>query len=40
MVAVASRSVWLFFTCLVLINLALAVVDIAAKAGPAPAQPA
>ncbi|WP_313430631.1 MFS transporter [Pseudomonas sp.] len=33
MVAVASRSVWLFFTCLVLINLALAVVDIAAKAG-------
>ncbi|MGE8113247.1 MFS transporter [Pseudomonas sp. NPDC086566] len=32
-VAIASRSVWLFFTCLVLINLALAVVDIAAKAG-------
>ncbi|MEN5303482.1 MFS transporter [Pseudomonas sp. TWI628] len=31
--AIASRSVWLFFTCLVLINLALAVVDIAAKAG-------
>lgn len=33
LVAIASRSVWLFFTCLVLINLALAVVDIAAKAG-------
>ena len=32
-IAIASRSVWLFFTCLVLINLALAVVDIAAKAG-------
>ncbi|MFJ4443850.1 MFS transporter [Pseudomonas sp. NPDC089422] len=32
-VAIASRSVWLFFTCLVLINLALAMVDIAAKAG-------
>jgi MFS family permease len=32
-VVIASRSVWLFFTCLVLINLALAVVDIAAKAG-------
>ncbi|WP_410481531.1 MFS transporter [Pseudomonas plecoglossicida] len=31
--AVASRSVLLFFLCLVLINLALAVVDIAAKAG-------
>ncbi|POG06140.1 MFS transporter [Pseudomonas putida] len=31
--AIAGRSVWLFFTCLVLINLALAVVDIAAKAG-------
>lgn len=31
--AIASRSVCLFFTCLVLINLALAVVDIAAKAG-------
>ncbi|MGJ7549892.1 MFS transporter [Pseudomonas alloputida] len=31
--AIASRSVWLFFTCLVLINLTLAVVDIAAKAG-------
>ncbi|MHA7115344.1 MFS transporter [Pseudomonas promysalinigenes] len=33
MVAVASRTAWLFFLCLVLINLALAVVDIAAKAG-------
>ncbi|WP_313317080.1 MFS transporter [Pseudomonas sp.] len=32
-VAIASRSAWLFFICLVLINLALAVVDIAAKAG-------
>ncbi|MBH3411065.1 MFS transporter [Pseudomonas putida] len=32
-IAIASRSVWLFFPCLVLINLALAVVDIAAKAG-------
>ncbi|MBV4539519.1 MFS transporter [Pseudomonas vlassakiae] len=32
-IAIASRSVWLFFSCLVLINLALAVVDIAAKAG-------
>ncbi|MFJ4343762.1 MFS transporter [Pseudomonas sp. NPDC089401] len=32
-VASASRSAWLFFACLVLINLALAVVDIAAKAG-------
>jgi len=31
--AVASRSALLFFLCLVLINLALAVVDIAAKAG-------
>ncbi|MDF0729959.1 MFS transporter [Pseudomonas entomophila] len=32
-VAVASRSAALFFVCLVLINLALAVVDIASKAG-------
>jgi MFS family permease len=32
-VAIASRSALLFFVCLVLINLALAVVDIAAKAG-------
>lgn len=31
--AIASRSALLFFLCLVLINLALAVVDIAAKAG-------
>lgn len=31
--AVVSRELSLFFTCLVLINLALAVVDIAAKAG-------
>ncbi|HDS1819434.1 TPA: MFS transporter [Pseudomonas putida] len=31
--AIASRSAALFFLCLVLINLALAVVDIAAKAG-------
>jgi len=31
--AIASRSALLFFFCLVLINLALAVVDIAAKAG-------
>ncbi|QXI49080.1 MFS transporter [Pseudomonas anuradhapurensis] len=31
--AVASRAAMLFFICLVLINLALAVVDIAAKAG-------
>lgn len=31
--AIASRSSALFFLCLVLINLALAVVDIAAKAG-------
>lgn len=31
--AVASRSALLFFLCLVLINLALTVVDIAAKAG-------
>ncbi|WDY59256.1 MFS transporter [Pseudomonas sp. PSKL.D1] len=31
--AIASRSALLFFVCLVLINLALAVVDIAAKAG-------
>ncbi|MDD2129213.1 MFS transporter [Pseudomonas sp. 17391] len=31
--AMASRSAALFFLCLVLINLALAVVDIAAKAG-------
>jgi len=31
--AIASRSALLFFICLVLINLALAVVDIAAKAG-------
>lgn len=31
--AVASRSALLFFLCLVLINLTLAVVDIAAKAG-------
>ncbi|MFT0518070.1 MFS transporter [Pseudomonas faucium] len=31
--AIASRSALLFFLCLVLINLTLAVVDIAAKAG-------
>lgn len=31
--AIASRSAGLFFLCLVLINLTLAVVDIAAKAG-------
>ena len=31
--AIAGRSALLFFLCLVLINLALAVVDIAAKAG-------
>ncbi|MGF6395318.1 MFS transporter [Pseudomonas plecoglossicida] len=31
--AIASRSALLFFLCLVLINLSLAVVDIAAKAG-------
>ncbi len=31
--AISSRSAVLFFLCLVLINLALAVVDIAAKAG-------
>ncbi|MNO93986.1 putative transporter [compost metagenome] len=31
--AIASRSAAVFFLCLVLINLALAVVDIAAKAG-------
>lgn len=31
--AIASRSATLFFLCLVLINLALAVVDIASKAG-------